>query len=66
MRYSDDPLADFNAWDMEQARQLARLPVCADCGEPIQQEDAIYINGDWLCDDCLDSYRREVDLCADM
>ena len=60
MRYSDNPLADFNAWDMEQTRQLARLPVCADCGEPIQQEDAIFINGDWLCDDCLDSYRRPI------
>ena len=60
MRYSDDPLADFNAWDMEQSRRLARLPVCADCGEPIQQEDAIYINGDWLCDYCIDSYRRTI------
>lgn len=56
-------LDNYDLWvahDREQTRQLARLPVCADCGEPIQQEDAIYINGDWLCDDCLDSYRRVI------
>ena len=62
MRYSDNPLADFAAWDAEQTRQLARLPVCADCGEPIQQDDAIFIDGDWLCDECIDSYRRAVTL----
>lgn len=54
------------AYDREQSRKLARLPVCADCGEPIQQEDAVYINEVWLCDDCLDSYRRSTEICADM
>ena len=57
---TDDPIHDFEVWDAEQNRQLDRLPYCEDCGNPIQQEDAVYINGDWLCDDCLSSYRREV------
>ena len=50
----------WEAHDREQQQQLARLPVCADCGEPIQQDDAIYIDGAWLCDACIDSYRREI------
>jgi len=50
----------WEAHDREQCRRLAQLPVCADCDNPIQQEDAVYINGEWLCDDCLSSYRREV------
>jgi len=50
----------WEAHDREQCRRLEQLPVCADCDNPIQQEDAVYINGEWLCDDCLSSYRREV------
>lgn len=57
---TDDPIHDFEVWDAEQNRQLDRLPYCEDCGNPIQQEDAVYINGEWLCDDCLSSYRRDV------
>ena len=57
---TDDPIADFNAWDAEQADWLAKLPVCADCDEPIQDETAFYINGDWICNDCIDSYKRDV------
>lgn len=57
---TDDPIRDFEAWDEEQNRQLEQLPCCADCDHPIQQEDAVYINGEWLCDDCLSSYRRQV------
>lgn len=60
MCWTDDPIDDFNRWDAEQTRQLEHLPVCADCDQIIQQETAVYINGEWLCDDCLDSYRRGV------
>ena len=58
--YSNDPIADFDAWDTEQNKRLATLPVCADCDEPIQDEFAYYINGEWICENCIDSYRREV------
>lgn len=60
MAYTDDPLADFHAWDAEQARQLERLPMCADCDNHIQDENAYYINGEWICEHCMSSYRREV------
>lgn len=60
MYYSNDPLADFDRWDTEQNKHLAQLPVCADCDEPIQDESAYYINGEWICESCMDAYRRDV------
>lgn len=60
MYWTDDPIADFERHDAEQARQLEQLPVCADCDEHIQDETAYYINGEWICKDCMDSYLREV------
>lgn len=58
--YSDDPAADFDRHDAEQNRRLGRLPVCADCDQPIQDETAFYINSEWICEDCMEAYRREV------
>ena len=57
---TDDPIHDFEVWDAEQNRQLEQLPCCADCDQPIQDETAYYINGEWICENCMDSYRREV------
>lgn len=60
MRYSDNPTADFLAYDTEQEKHLAALPHCADCDEPILDDDAYYINGEWICEDCMSSYKRTV------
>lgn len=54
---TDDPIRDHMAWEQEQERQLAHLPKCAECGEPIQQEKAVYIDGHYYCDDCLEDNR---------
>lgn len=58
--YTDDPLADFEAWDEHQNEQLERLPVCMDCEQHIQDETAYYINGEWICEDCMDAYKQVV------
>lgn len=60
MPWTDDPLADFDRWDAEQNRRLEERPVCADCDQHIQDETAYYINGEWICKDCMSSYEREV------
>ena len=60
MIYSDDPARDFDAYDIGQARKLERLPKCRICGEPIQQERAVKLWGEWICDKCLDDYREYV------
>ena len=63
MAYTNDPIADFNSWDAEQQKQLARLPLCADCDEPIQDDYYYLINDEPICQDCLDSnYRKDTDL----
>lgn len=60
MFYSDNPVLDFEEYDAEQNRRLEELPVCADCDEHIQDETAYYINGEWICENCMDAYKREV------
>jgi len=60
MFYTDDPIMDFHRWDAEQQSQIDQLPECADCGEVIQDETAFYINGEWICEDCIDAYRKDV------
>lgn len=52
--FSDDPVADFERHDMEQAKQLERLPVCEICGEPIQDKHLFLINDEFVCPACLE------------
>lgn len=59
--WTDDPLADFERYDAEQERRLARLPLCSVCGEHIQDEEAYFIGGRWICEDCIDSFKQPVD-----
>lgn len=62
MQYTGDPLADFMAYDAEQEKALSRLPVCADCGHPIQDEHFYLINGEYICPVCIENnYRRNTD-----
>ena len=58
--YSDDPVADFSRHDAAQNRRLAQRPVCSECEEHIQDEEAYYINGEWICESCMEGYKREV------
>lgn len=60
MMWTDDPVADFDRYDAEQQRSLDKLPKCMECHEPIQQDDALYINDGYICDDCLEDLRREI------
>lgn len=53
-----DPLDDFHRHDAEQEEELNSLPRCSRCGEPIQQEMAVFLDGEWICDDCLNGARK--------
>lgn len=62
MSYTDNPLFDFECYDLEQQKRLDRLPVCADCGEPIQDDHYYLINDEIIGPDCMESgYRKEVE-----
>ena len=59
---TDDPVADYARWEAEQARDLAKLPICADCGEPITDDHFFLINDECICPACLDAgYRKWTD-----
>lgn len=59
MYYSDDPVRDFMMHDAKQTRWLKKLPVCAECGEPIQDEHCYEINGELICEDCLNTNHKK-------
>ena len=62
MFYSDDPIRDFEHYDSGQARELKRFPICAECGEPIQDEHCFEINDELICEECLNqNHRKYVD-----
>lgn len=71
MSWTDDPVADFDRYDAEQQQQLDSLPVCECCGEPIQQETAVYYNDHWICRECetefwldiREDFLKDVELC---
>ena len=53
MSRTDDPVADFLQRDAEEQAWLAKLPRCAYCNEPIQDEHLYEINGEPICKECL-------------
>ena len=62
MAWTDDPVADFNRHDQDQAERLKKLPTCERCGGAIQQERVVCIDGFWYCDDCIEFYRKEIEV----
>lgn len=62
MFYTDDPVADFAQHDAEQQQELEKLPVCVDCGEPIQDDHLFDIDGDLFCEECaMENFKRKVE-----
>ena len=62
MYRTGDPIDDFNRYEAECERQLKKLPRCSECDEHITDDYAYYINGEWICEQCMkDNYRREVE-----
>ena len=53
MPWTDDPIRDAERHEAEQERQLQKLPICCECGEPIQTDECYEFDGELLCPDCL-------------
>lgn len=63
---TDDPIADFHAYDAERQRELDRLPECCECGNPIQNEHCYEVNGEYICPDCMEkNHKKWTDDCCD-
>lgn len=62
MFYSDDPVRDFDRYDMVQARRETRLPVCDKCKKRIYDDIYFEIEGEILCEKCVhDRYARSTE-----
>ena len=60
MSWTDNPVRDFEAYDAQQQREQDRLPICSDCGNPIQTDKLFLINDEFICPECLiDNYRKD-------
>lgn len=62
VEYIPDNYDIWAAHEEKAEKRREQLPLCARCGDHVQQETAVYVEvfGAWLCDECLDECRREV------
>ena len=56
---TDDPVADYMAYDAEQQRRMEQLPVCSYCREEIQDDYYFEINEEPVCEQCLNEFFRK-------
>jgi formylmethanofuran dehydrogenase subunit E len=54
---TDDPIADFHRYDVEQCEKLSKRPKCEYCGEHIQDDFYYYVDG-IVCGECLDENHK--------
>lgn len=57
--YIPDNYAAWKQYQDERNRQLAGRQVCSECDEPITDEYCYYINGEYICSDCMEQYKVE-------
>lgn len=55
-----EPYEDFLRKEAEEEKWLKTRPVCAWCGQPIQDEHAYEIDGEMVCEDCIEDCRTYV------
>lgn len=53
MYYTDDPVADAERYAADQEAALELLPICSECGNHIQNEEAYCIGGILICKECM-------------
>lgn len=52
-----EPVNDFWSYDQQKFMRSIAHPHCCLCGEPIWQDTAVCIAGDYFCDACLKDTR---------
>lgn len=59
-RYTDDPLADYAAYEAELERLEKLVPVCCKCKAPIAEDYCYELDEDRVvCADCLNKHFRK-------
>lgn len=55
-----EPYEDFLRKEAEEEKWLKTRPVCAWCGQPIQDEYAYEIDGELVCEVCIEECRTYI------
>lgn len=55
----DDNYSLWARHEREMEKRLARLPLCSECDNPIQDEHCFEINGELICPDCMKTNHRK-------
>lgn len=58
MFFTDDPLDGYEVETAEQKNAIELLPRCSECDQPIQDEFCFVINGEVICESCVDQYKQ--------
>lgn len=59
--YIPDNYDLFLAHERQQEAELAKLPVCCGCGNPIQSEDLWDIDGSLYCESCMEDFKHSAE-----
>lgn len=65
MCYIPDYLDQWFEYDRRQEEEIEKLPICDCCCEHIQDEYCYVIKGDYICESCMEEYRRSVESLID-
>ena len=58
MCYTNDPLVGFMEEIEELEDAVEVLPVCSECEKPIQDDFCFVINGEPICEECMEQYKQ--------
>lgn len=58
--FTDDPISDFHEYDAECEDWLYSRPICDICDEHIQDDFYFEINGEKICECCMNENFRKV------
>jgi len=58
MCYTGEPLVDYFGDSEELEDAVEMLPVCSECEKPIQDNFCFVINGEPICEECMDQYKQ--------
>lgn len=61
MAYVPDNYDLWKQREREKERRLKRLPKCSECGEPITDGFAYQFEGKYICQDCMEYHRVEIE-----
>lgn len=59
---TDDPVRDYASYDAEQWEKEQKLPECSRCGERIYSESAVKLDGEYICDNCINDAREYIEI----